>query len=100
MKWPIRTFAITGMLTALMMSRIICGSLMRATPPSLRMSDGTRSSAMTETAPGLLRNDRLLGGHHVHDHAALEHLCQAGLDSMRAGFDDHAVLRGSASAMR
>ena len=49
--WPIRTFAITGMLTALMMSRIICGSLMRATPPSLRMSEGTRSSAITETAP-------------------------------------------------
>ncbi len=27
------------------------GSLMRATPPNLRMSDGTRSRAITATAP-------------------------------------------------
>src|SRR4051812_2599013 len=33
------------------MPTIISGSDMRATPPSLRMSAGTRSSAMTDTAP-------------------------------------------------
>ena len=34
-----------------MIPTIIDGSLMRATPPVARMSDGTRSSAMTATAP-------------------------------------------------
>src|SRR4051794_26646747 len=33
------------------MPSIIAGSLMRATPPSRRMSAGTRSSAITATAP-------------------------------------------------
>jgi hypothetical protein len=33
------------------MALIMAGSLMRATPPSRRMSAGTRSSAMTPTAP-------------------------------------------------
>src|SRR3954463_3121988 len=33
------------------MPEIISGSDMRATPPSLRMSEGTRSSAMTAAAP-------------------------------------------------
>ena len=46
-----RAFAITGMLTAAMIPSIIAGSLIRATPPVARMSDGTRSSAMTATAP-------------------------------------------------
>ncbi len=41
----------TGMLTAAMISSIIVGSLIRATPPAARMSAGTRSSAMTATAP-------------------------------------------------
>ena len=41
----------TGMLTASLISVISRGSLMRATPPYLRMSDGTRSSAITATAP-------------------------------------------------
>ena len=41
----------TGMVTAALMPSIISGSLMRATPPSRRMSDGTRSSAMTAVAP-------------------------------------------------
>ena len=41
----------TGMLTASMIPSIIDGSLMRATPPAARMSAGTRSSAMTATAP-------------------------------------------------
>src|SRR4051812_19850423 len=39
------------MVTASWMPLIIDGSLMRATPPSRRMSDGTRSSAITAAAP-------------------------------------------------
>ena len=46
-----RAFAITGMLTAPWMLAIISGSDMRATPPSRRMSAGTRSSAITAAAP-------------------------------------------------
>ncbi len=46
-----RDLAITGMETALMMPSIMSGSDIRATPPSLRMSAGTRSRAMTATAP-------------------------------------------------
>src|SRR3954454_10232636 len=41
----------TGIETALMMPSIMSGSLMRETPPSARMSAGTRSSAITATAP-------------------------------------------------
>src|SRR6266581_1638540 len=50
-KWPIRHFAITGIVTAAMIDLISSGSDMRATPPSLRMSAGTRSSAITAQAP-------------------------------------------------
>src|SRR5882672_3619399 len=50
-KWPIRHFAMTGMVTASMIERISSGSDMRATPPSLRMSAGTRSRAITAHAP-------------------------------------------------
>ena len=39
------------MLTASWMPLIISGSDIRATPPSRRMSDGTRSSAITAAAP-------------------------------------------------
>src|SRR4051794_30622262 len=46
-----RALAMTGMVTASWMPLIISGSLMRATPPSRRMSAGTRSSAMTAEAP-------------------------------------------------
>src|SRR5438477_5289911 len=41
----------TGMVTASWISTILSGSAIRATPPSARMSAGTRSSAMTATAP-------------------------------------------------
>src|ERR1051326_7891532 len=41
----------TGMVTASMIERIRVGSDIRATPPSLRMSAGTRSSAITAQAP-------------------------------------------------
>ena len=46
-----RHFAITGIVTAAWIAWIISGSDMRATPPSTRMSAGTRSSAITATAP-------------------------------------------------
>src|SRR3954453_17080843 len=46
-----RAFAITGIVTASWMPLMRIGSDMRATPPSRRMSAGTRSSAMTATAP-------------------------------------------------
>ena len=77
MKCPMRALAITGMLTACWMPAIISGSDMRATPPSRRMSAGTRSSAITAAAPASSATDRLLGRDHVHDHPALEHLRQA-----------------------
>ena len=50
-KWPIRHLAMTGMETASMIPSIMSGSLIRATPPWARMSAGTRSSAITATAP-------------------------------------------------
>ena len=50
-KWPMRALAITGIDTAALIPSIISGSLMRATPPSRRMSAGTRSSAITAQAP-------------------------------------------------
>src|SRR4051812_39591453 len=46
-----RALAITGIVTASWMPLIIAGSLIRATPPSRRMSAGTRSSAITADAP-------------------------------------------------
>ncbi len=48
---PMRAFAMTGMLTDSWIDLIIAGSDIRATPPSRRMSAGTRSSAMTAAAP-------------------------------------------------
>src|SRR3954469_11850567 len=46
-----RALAMTGMVTASWMPLMRIGSDMRATPPSRRMSAGTRSSAMTAAAP-------------------------------------------------
>src|SRR5918999_23773 len=46
-----RHLAITGIVTADLISLMSRGSLMRATPPNLRISEGTRSSAITATAP-------------------------------------------------
>jgi hypothetical protein len=46
-----RALAMTGIVTAAWIPLIISGSDMRATPPSRRMSEGTRSSAMTAAAP-------------------------------------------------
>src|SRR5215208_1464609 len=46
-----RALAMTGIVTASWMPLISSGSDMRATPPSRRMSAGTRSSAITAAAP-------------------------------------------------
>src|ERR1035437_33229 len=51
MKWPMRALAMTGMWTVRMISSILPMLAMRATPPSLRISAGTRSSAITAQAP-------------------------------------------------
>ena len=59
---------------------------MRATPPCARMSAGTRSRAITATAPASSAIFGLVGGDHVHDDAALEHLGQTSLESPGARF--------------
>src|SRR3954451_7072233 len=46
-----RALAMTGMVTAPWISSIFVGSAIRATPPAERMSEGTRSRAMTALAP-------------------------------------------------
>src|SRR5450631_817420 len=46
-----RALAMTGIDTAAMIASMRSGSLMRATPPCALMSAGTRSSAITATAP-------------------------------------------------
>ena len=46
-----RALAITGIETSAWMPSIMSGSLIRTTPPCARMSAGTRSRAMTATAP-------------------------------------------------
>ena len=66
------------------------GSDMRATPPSRRMSAGTRSSAITAHGARVLGDHGLLGVDDVHDDAALEHLGETALDAHRAVFS-HAL---------
>ena len=95
-----RHFAITGIETACWISRIMPGSDMRATPPSRRMSAGTRSSAITAHGAGVLGDQRLLGVDDVHDDAALEHLGEPALDAHRAGLAHAAVLRHAVSVAR
>ena len=76
-----RAFAITGIVTASWISSIFDGSAMRATPPS--RADVGRDALERHHGGGAggLGDPRLLGGDHVHDHAALEHLGEAGLDA-------------------
>ena len=90
-----RAFAITGIVTASWISLITLGLAIRATPPAARMSAGTRSSAITATAPGLLGDPRLLGGGHVHDHPALQHLGEAALDPECGPFGHRPKYTGS-----
>lgn len=95
----------TGIVTVSMISLIILGSLIRATPPCTLMSAGTRSSAMTAEAPassairacvcssvysfgGIDLNDHvkvlhctnLLSVDNVHNDATLQHAGEACLD--------------------
>jgi hypothetical protein len=49
--WPIRIFAMTGIETQFWISTIFSMDAILATPPSARMSAGTRSRAMTAAAP-------------------------------------------------
>ena len=67
------------------MPSIISGSLMRATPPSRRMSDGHPLERHDRDGAGVLGDLGLLGVDDVHDHAALQHLGQAPLDAEGAG---------------
>src|ERR671927_1006386 len=48
---PVPASPFVRIIAASWISTILSGSAMRATPPSARMSAGTRSSAMTATAP-------------------------------------------------
>ena len=84
-KWPIRHLAMTGMVTASMIRFTIAGSAMRATPPSLRMSAGTRSRAITATAPAssAIRACSALVTSMITP--PFEHLGQARLQGQRAG---------------
>ena len=66
-----RALAMTGMETAAMMPSIMSGSLIRETPPWARISAGTRSSAMTATAPASSAIRACSGVTNVHDHAHL-----------------------------
>ena len=106
-KCPIRALAMTGMVTVSMISLIIWGSLIRATPPWALMSAGTRSRAITATAPAssamracirlsasvskvpvwswsnwkyARRETYLLSVDDVHDNATLEHAGKTSLD--------------------
>ena len=83
-----RALAMTGIVTASWMPLIITGSLMRATPPSRRMSAGHALERHHGGRAGVLGDLRLLGVDDVHDDAALEHLGQAGLDA-ECGFVAH-----------
>jgi hypothetical protein len=97
----------TGMVTASMISLIILGSDIRATPPSLRISAGTRSRACRDavslsqkrgpscsgmpqekprlriyhdgTSPSLFGDAGLIGIDDIHDDASFEHLSESTL---------------------
>ena len=60
---------------------IIAGSDIRATPPSRADVGGNALERHHRAGAGVLGDLRLLGRDHVHDHAALEHLGEAGLHS-------------------
>ena len=87
-----RALAITGMVTACWISSTFVGSAIRATPPAARMSAGHALQRHDRGGAGGLGDPRLLGGDHVHDHAALEHLGEAGLDAESARFLHRAMV--------
>ena len=80
-----RALAITGMVTAAWIPSISAGSLMRATPPSRADVGGDPLERHDGDGAGVLGDLGLLGGDHVHDHAAAQHVGQAALDHEGAG---------------
>ena len=88
-----RHFAITGIVTTFWMPSIIDGSLMRATPPSRRMSDGHALERHHGRRARVLGDLRLLGRDDVHDDAAAQHLREPALDACSSGcaLCDHAA---------
>ena len=78
-----RAFAITGIVTASWIPLIISG--IRHARDAAVAADVRRHALERHhrAGAGRLRDPRLLGRDHVHDHAALEHLGQAGLDGER-----------------
>ena len=77
--WPMRHLAMTGIETAASISLMSSGSDMRATPPSRRMRGRDALERHHRRGARLLGDPRLVGGHDVHDDAALQHLRQAHL---------------------
>ena len=80
-KWPIRALAITGIVTASWISLIMAGFDMRATPPSRPDVGRDALERHHRAGAGVLGDLRLVGVGDVHDHAALEHLGETGLDA-------------------
>ena len=60
-KWPMRALAITGIVTASWISRILVGSAMRATPPSRADVGGHALERHHRARAGVLGDLRLLG---------------------------------------
>jgi hypothetical protein len=70
--------AITGIVTASWISRILSDSALGADVRGDALERHHRAGA------GVLGDPRLLGGRDVHDHAALEHLGEPRLDAQRS----------------
>ena len=85
----------TGIVTASWIPSMRTGSLMRATPPSRRMSDGHPLERHHRDRASILGDLRLLGVDDVHDHAAAQHLGQAPLDQHRGRFASRHLLVSS-----
>ena len=95
-KCPMRALAMTGMVTASMIPSISSGSLMRATPPSRRMSAGHPLERHDRDGTGVLGDLGLLGVDDVHDDAAPQHVGQSPLDGEGPG-GHGSSLRGQAA---
>ena len=73
----------TGIVDGLLDLADLLGSLIRATPPSRRMSAGHPLERHHGARARVLRDARLLGIDDVHDDAALQHLGETCLDPQR-----------------
>ncbi len=65
---------------------------MRATPPCDADVGRNALERHHGDGAGLLGDLRLVGVDHVHDHAALQHLCEAALDPHRPGLGHRVIL--------